>query len=276
MKTETYEVQIGKLLEQLTLEEKIGMIHGAGLFRTEGVERLSIPPLFFSDGPMGVRAEFVDNEWRNTGTTDDFVSYLPCNSAVASTWNRELAGEEGRVLGEEARGRGKDMILAPGINIKRSPFCGRNFEYADDGKCAMWKYAHENGIPDRIKENNLSDLAIQGEFCGAGIQKNRLKLKKPEWYVFTMIDLKPHRRLSLAKMKELCGILNLKMVPVEEERDLFEYDSIEELLERAKGKYTSGMNKEGIVIRPLEPVYSRIVEGPLSMKVLNNDYLLKE
>ena len=50
MKTETYEVQIGKLLEQLTLEEKIGMIHGAGLFRTEGVERLSIPPLFFSDG----------------------------------------------------------------------------------------------------------------------------------------------------------------------------------------------------------------------------------
>ena len=140
----------------------------------------------------------------------------------------------------------------------------------------MWKYAHENGIPDRIKENNLSDLAIQGEFCGAGIQKNRLKLKKPEWYVFTMIDLKPHRRLSLAKMKELCGILNLKMVPVEEERDLFEYDSIEELLERAKGKYTSGMNKEGIVIRPLEPVYSRIVEEPLSMKVLNNDYLLKE
>ena len=93
MKTETYEVQIGKLLEQLTLEEKIGMIHGAGLFRTEGVERLSIPPLFFSDGPMGVRAEFADNEWRNTGTTDDFVSYLPCNSAVASTWNRELAGE---------------------------------------------------------------------------------------------------------------------------------------------------------------------------------------
>ena len=154
--------------------------------------------------------------------------------------------------------------------------CGRNFEYADDGKCAMWKYAHENGIPDRIKENNLSDLAIQGEFCGAGIQKNRLKLKKPEWYVFTMIDLKTHRRLSLAKMKELCGILNLKMVPVEEERDLFEYDRIEELLERAKGKYTSGMNKEGIVIRPLEPVYSRIVEGPLSMKVLNNDYLLKE
>ena len=68
----------------------------------------------------------------------------------------------------------------------------------------------------------------------------------------------------------------LKMVPIEEEKEGFEYDSIEELLERAEGKYASGMNKEGIVIRPIEPVYSRIIEGPLSMKVLNNDYLLKE
>lgn len=132
MKLETYETQIKELLAQLTLEEKIGMIHGAGLFRTEGVERLSIPPLYMSDGPMGVRAEFADNEWKNTGTTDDFVSYLPCNSAVASTWNRSLARKEGEVLGEEARGRGKDVILAPGINIKRSPLCGRNFEYMSE------------------------------------------------------------------------------------------------------------------------------------------------
>lgn len=61
---------IEKLIKELTLEEKVGMIHGAGLFRTEGVERLCIPPLYMSDGPMGVRAEFADDEWRNTGTTD--------------------------------------------------------------------------------------------------------------------------------------------------------------------------------------------------------------
>ena len=66
------------------------------------------------------------------------------------------------------------------------------------------------------------------------------------------------------------------MVPVEEEGIDFPYDSVEQLLERAKGHYTSGMNKEGIVIRPTEPVYSKRIEGPLSMKVLNNDYLLKE
>ena len=166
MKTETYEVQIGKLLEQLTLEEKIGMIHGAGLFRTDGVERLSIPPLFFSDGPMGVRAEFADNEWRNTGTTDDFVSYIPCNSAVASTWNRELAGEEGRVLGEEARGRGKDMILAPGINIKRSPFCGRNFEYMSEDP-----YLISELVVPMVKGIQQSDVAACVKHFAANSQE---------------------------------------------------------------------------------------------------------
>lgn len=123
---------IEDLLKELTLEEKVGMIHGAGLFRTEGVERLSIPPLFMSDGPMGVRAEFANDEWKNVGTTEDFVTYLPCNSAVASTWNKDLAKKTGEVLGEEARGRKKDVILAPGINIKRSPLCGRNFEYMSE------------------------------------------------------------------------------------------------------------------------------------------------
>lgn len=154
--------------------------------------------------------------------------------------------------------------------------CGRNYEYADDEKCAMWVYAHEHHIPERMAENNLSNIAIQGEFCGAGIQKNRLKLIKPEWYIFTVFDLTTHRRYSLHKMQELCEKLQLKMVPIEEEKGSFDYDSVEKLLERAKGKYASGMDKEGIVIRPVESVYSKLLEGPLSMKVLNNDYLLKE
>lgn len=123
------EQRIETLLRKLTLDEKLDMIHAAGLFRTEGVERLEIPPFYFSDGPHGVRAEFHNSKWIAAGHNDDFVSYLPCNSALASTWNRELAYASGSVLGEEARGRGKDMILAPGINIKRSPLCGRNFEY---------------------------------------------------------------------------------------------------------------------------------------------------
>ena len=91
-----------------------------------------------------------------------------------------------------------------------------------------------------------------------------------------MLDLTTHRRYPLHKMWELRETLQLKMVPIEEEKEIFDYDSVEVLLKRAKGKYTSGMNKEGIVIRPMEPVYSKLLEGPLSMKVLNNDYLLKE
>lgn len=121
--------QAEALMKKLTLEEKIGMVHGAQLFQTAGVERLGIPPLKMSDGPMGVRQEFQPAHWQTIDYSDDYVTYLPCNSALASTWNRELAYETGSVLGEEARGRGKDVILAPGINIKRSPLCGRNFEY---------------------------------------------------------------------------------------------------------------------------------------------------
>lgn len=126
------ENQIEKLLKKLTLDEKIAMIHAAGLFQTGAVERLGIPPLKCSDGPMGVRCEFHNERWIPIGQNDDNVTYLPSNSALASTWNPELAYQSGQVLGEEARGRGKDVILAPGINIKRDPLCGRNFEYMSE------------------------------------------------------------------------------------------------------------------------------------------------
>lgn len=126
------EKEIEKLLGKMTLDEKISMIHGAALFKSGGVERLGIPGIVTSDGPMGVREEFMSDRWIPAGNNDDRVSYLPSNSALASTWNPRRAYEMGKVLGAEARGRGKDVILAPGINIKRSPLCGRNFEYMSE------------------------------------------------------------------------------------------------------------------------------------------------
>lgn len=126
------EKEIDKLVKKLTLDEKIAMIHGATLFRSGAVERLGIPAIRTSDGPMGVRAEFMDDRWIPLGNQDDMVSYLPSNSALASSWNTELAYRTGHILGAEARGRGKDVILAPGINIKRDPLCGRNFEYMSE------------------------------------------------------------------------------------------------------------------------------------------------
>lgn len=226
---------------------------------------------------LGIKKWEVEERVTNSGTViGDFPAGIPKTDELRVQSHPELIDEfkavKGYYVSTKMDGTSVTMYWKDG----HFGICGRNYEYADDNKCAMWKYAHENGIPKRVAENNLPNIAIQGEFCGAGIQKNRLKLVKPEWYVFTMLDLDSRRRLSLAKMRELCELLKLKMVPVEEEKEVFEYDSVEVLLERAKGKYTSGMNKEGVVIRPIESIYSKAIEGPLSMKVLNNDYLLKE
>ncbi|MBE5877106.1 MAG: glycosyl hydrolase [Lachnospiraceae bacterium] len=121
--------QLTDLISQMTLQEKIDMVHGNELFATKAVERLGIPAFRSSDGPRGVRKEFEKDTWKDIGLTFDYTSYLPCNTALAATWNRELARSTGQILGKEARGRGKDMILAPGINIMRTPLCGRSFEY---------------------------------------------------------------------------------------------------------------------------------------------------
>ncbi|MCQ2104490.1 MAG: RNA ligase (ATP) [Fibrobacter sp.] len=157
--------------------------------------------------------------------------------------------------------------------------CGRNFEYADDAKCPFWKFVHKNDIHEKIAKGaaalGLKNVAVQGEFCGEGIQKNRLKLFSPDWFVFTLIDMDVHRRLGLAEMLQFCDAAGLSHVPIEECGENLPYKCVDSLIERAKGLYASGNHKEGIVIRPQNPCYSRIVEGPLSMKVINNDFLLK-
>ena len=153
--------------------------------------------------------------------------------------------------------------------------CGRNYEYKDDGKCSMWKWVHDRNLVDKLKGFG-QNIAVQGEFCGAGIQKNRLKLQKPELYVFTVLKLGDDNktaRVGLDEMREICARLELTTVPIEEEGENFSY-SLPELLERAKGRYSSGMDKEGIVIRPITP--GRLGYQALSFKVINNDFLKKE
>lgn len=142
------------LLKQLTLEEKIKMIHGDGLFHSGGVERLNIPPLFMSDGPNGVRQEFQNDNWIPVDDSGDYVTWLPSNTCLASTWNPELAFYFGQILGNEARGRGKDVILAPGINIKRTPLCGRNFEYMSEDPVLTGTLA--TSLVRGIQENDVA------------------------------------------------------------------------------------------------------------------------
>lgn len=117
-KNEKIEKQIEDLVKELTLDEKIGMIHGAGLFRTAGVERLGIPPVKMSDGPMGVRNEFPDDSWVPVGNSDDYVTYLPSNSALASTWSRKLAYETGKSSEKRQEDVEKTLSLHRGSTLR--------------------------------------------------------------------------------------------------------------------------------------------------------------
>lgn len=105
-----------ELVEQMTLDEKIGMIAGERSFYLRGVERLGIPAIRIADGPQGVR--------NNTKST-----LYPCGILTAATWNRDLAYDMGEGLGRDAKARGVQIMLGPGVNIYRAPMCGRNYEY---------------------------------------------------------------------------------------------------------------------------------------------------
>ncbi|MCC5849762.1 MAG: glycoside hydrolase family 3 C-terminal domain-containing protein [Verrucomicrobia bacterium] len=116
-------------LSQLSREEKLGLCHALSIFSVAGVERLGIPELVMSDGPHGVRREMQRYDFVPAGDCDDATTYLPVGIALGATWNVDLAREFGDTLGAEARARGKDIILGPGVNLIRTPLCGRNFEY---------------------------------------------------------------------------------------------------------------------------------------------------
>lgn len=123
---------VKSLIGRMTLEEKCSMLHGNSKFNVGGISRLGIPEWALSDGPHGVRAEINRHNWNYTGQTDDFATYMPTGTALAATWNPVLSYERGLVLGEEARARGKDVLLGPGVNIIRTPLGGRNFEYLSE------------------------------------------------------------------------------------------------------------------------------------------------
>jgi len=155
--------------------------------------------------------------------------------------------------------------------------CGRNYEYKEDiTTCAMWAWINNHGIKDNLLELG-EDIAVQGEFCGAGIQKNRLKLMEPNLYVFDIIKLfgSGGKKAGLVEMQSYCERLGLDMVPIEETGDYFNY-SLEELLEKARGKYPSGLDKEGIVIRTQQAGHNTTINHKMSFKVINNDFLKKE
>ena len=166
-----------------------------------------------------------------------------------------------------------------GIDENGFHVTGHNYEYKDDGASSFYNLVKERKYKERVealvKDLGLRTLTIQGELCAPGIQRNRLRLAKPEWYVFTIRE--NGKRVGLNRMLELCKMLDFVHVPIEEvDVDLpSKYPTVEALLERADGEYPNGGKKEGIVIRPTEPVFCPLISASLSMKVVSNKYLLK-
>lgn len=126
------EKKIDSLLALMTLEEKVNMLCGNGLFTSPGVERLGIGDLQYTDGPFGIREELGKKSWAPLGLTTDSATFFPTGSALAATWSEELAWQYGNAMGEEAKTRGKDILLGPAINITRTPINGRTYEYMSE------------------------------------------------------------------------------------------------------------------------------------------------
>lgn len=120
--------KLKELIAQMTLEEKAGLCSGADFWHTKGVERLGIPSAMVSDGPHGLRKQ--DDKADHLGVNDSIKAVcFPAGCATASSFNRELVEQMGETLGEECQAEGVSTLLGPAMNIKRSPLCGRNFEY---------------------------------------------------------------------------------------------------------------------------------------------------
>jgi beta-glucosidase len=117
--------RIEKLLTELTVEEKARVVSGADMWRTPPVERLGIPQLKVSDGPVGARGGTLGGEVA--------AASFPCGIALGATWNTELIGEVGKALGQECRTKGAQVLLGPTVNLHRHPLGGRHFEcYSED------------------------------------------------------------------------------------------------------------------------------------------------
>jgi beta-glucosidase len=117
-------------LAKMTLEEKVSLCRGNSTFSINAIPRVGInDELTMDDGPHNVRPETARGSFASAGADNDYSTSLPTLTALAATWDTNDATQFGNVIGEEARDRGKDIMLGPGVNIMRTPLNGRNFEY---------------------------------------------------------------------------------------------------------------------------------------------------
>jgi len=177
-----FDAEIEKLISQMTIEEKIGMLHGNSMFTTGGVERLGIPELKMADGPLGVREEISRDNWAPAGLTNDFATYYPAAGALAATWNAEMSYLFGSSVGQEMRARDKDMLLSPAINIVRTPLGGRTYEYMTEDPFLNKKLAvpmvvglQDNDVMACVKHFAANNQETNRDFVDVQIDERTLR-----------------------------------------------------------------------------------------------------
>ena len=158
------EARVEDALSRMTLQEKVKILHAQSKFSSAGVPRLGIPELWTSDGPHGIRPEVLWDEWNQAGWTNDSCTAFPALTCLAASWSEEMSALYGKSIGEEARYREKDVLLGPGVNIYRTPLCGRNFEYMGEDPylaskmCVPYiKEVQKNGVAVCVKHFALNN-----------------------------------------------------------------------------------------------------------------------
>lgn len=190
------------LVASMTTEEKLAMLSGADLWHTVAIPRVGIPSIMMADGPHGLRKQ-VDSLDQLGLTGCVAATCFPTAVTLASSWDRNLLASVGRAIAEEARAEGVSVVLGPGINIKRSPLCGRNFEYFSEDPfltgqlAAAWidglqslgvgaslkHFAANNQESYRLVNNSVVDIRTLHEVYLAAFE-TAVKLSRP-WTVMS-------------------------------------------------------------------------------------------
>ena len=162
--------KIDQIIAQMTLEEKVNMLHSKTNMSSAGVERLGIADMHYADGPFGIREEGVPNGFQSAGWTLDSATYFPTGSALAATWSKEMAYLYGTGMGTEARLRGKDVILGPAVNIQRLPVGGRTYEYLSEDPIlsAALSLQYTLGVQDKGTAVCIKHFAVNNQETNRG------------------------------------------------------------------------------------------------------------
>lgn len=155
---------VKELISQMTLEEKASLCSGLDFWYLKGIERLGIPRIMVTDGPHGLRKQAGDSDHVSLNESVPATCF-PTASALAATWNRELVYQVGEALGEECREEKVGVILGPGVNIKRSPLCGRNFEYFSEDSYLTGEIAksHIRGVQSQGIGTSVKHYAVNNQ-----------------------------------------------------------------------------------------------------------------